>query len=65
MQKYGRALLKGIGVLRVQWPDSTPPIHRATASQGEIVAGELFADGSLDGIAMKTPLGVRQKTWTS
>ena len=45
--EYGRALSKGIGVLRVQWPDSTPSIHTATASRVEIVAGELLADGSL------------------
>ena len=45
--EYGRALSKGIGVLRVQWPDSTPSIHTATASRVEIVPGELLADGSL------------------
>lgn len=45
--EYGRALSKGIGVLRVQWPDSTPSIHTATASRVEIVPAELLADGSL------------------
>ena len=47
--EYGRALSKGIGVLRVQWPDSTPSIHTATASRVEIVPGELLADGTLAG----------------
>lgn len=50
--EYGRALAKGIGVIRVQWPDSTPSIHTATASRVKIVAGELLADGSLAGIAI-------------
>lgn len=50
--EYGRALSKGIGVLRVQWPDSTPSIHTATASRVEIVRGELRADGSLAGSAI-------------
>jgi hypothetical protein len=50
--EYGRALSKGIGVLRVQWPDSTPSIHTATASRVEIVPGELLADGSLAGSAI-------------
>lgn len=34
--EYGRALSKGIGVLRVQWPDSTPSVHTSTASRAEI-----------------------------
>lgn len=50
--EYGRALSKGIGVLRVQWPDSTPSIHTATASRVEIVAGELLGDGSLATVAI-------------
>ena len=50
--EYGRALSKGIGVLRVQWPDSTPSIHTATSSRVEIVAGELLADGTLAAIAI-------------
>jgi hypothetical protein len=45
--EYGRALSKGIGVLRVQWPDSTPSIHTGTASRAEILAGELDAIGRL------------------
>lgn len=50
--EYGRALAKGIGVLRVQWPDSTPSIHTATASRVELVPGELLANGSLAGSAI-------------
>ena len=45
--EYGRALSKGIGVLRVQWPDSTPSVHTGTASRAEILAGELDAAGRL------------------
>lgn len=45
--EYGRALSKGIGVLRAQWPDSTPSIHTATASLVEIVPDELLAHGAL------------------
>lgn len=50
--EYGRALSKGIGVLRVQWPDSTPSIHTATASRVEIVSSELLADGSFADITI-------------
>ena len=50
--EYGRALSKGIGVLRVQWPDSSPSIHTATASRVEIVGDELIAGGSLAGSAI-------------
>lgn len=39
--EYGRALAKGIGVLRVQWPDLTPSIYTGTASRAEILASEL------------------------
>lgn len=50
--EYGRALSKGIGLLRVQWPDSTPSTHTATASRVEIVPCELLVDGSLTNIAI-------------
>lgn len=46
MAEYGRALAKGIGVLRVTWPDSTPSVFTETASRAEIVAAELLADGT-------------------
>lgn len=45
--EFGRALAKGIGVLRVQWPDATPSIHTATASRVELVPTELNAEGTL------------------
>lgn len=39
--EYGRALAKGIPILRVGWPDSTPSQMTGTASRAEIVEGEL------------------------
>lgn len=45
--EYGRALAKGIGVLRVQWPDSTPSATTATASRVELLNTELSIDGQL------------------
>lgn len=51
--EYGRALSKGIGVLRVEWPDSTPSIHTSTASRAEILAGELDATGMLSDSALE------------
>lgn len=35
--EFGRALAKGISVLRVGWPDSTPSIRTGTASRAELV----------------------------
>lgn len=45
--EYGRALSKCIGVVRVQWPDSTPSIHTGTASRVELLPEELKEDGCL------------------
>lgn len=45
--EYGRALAKGIGVLRVQWPDATPSATTSTASRVELLAEDLQADGQL------------------
>lgn len=45
--EYGRALAKGIGVLRIQWPDSTPSAKTATASRVELLPDELSASGVL------------------
>jgi hypothetical protein len=45
--EWGRALSKGIGVLSVDWPDSTPSIHTGTASRVELVSGEINVDGTL------------------
>jgi len=46
--EFGRALAKGIGVLRVQWPDATPSIFTATSSRVELVPSELDSEGRLD-----------------
>lgn len=45
--EYGRALAKGMGVLRVQWPDATPCATTSTASRVELLAADLRADGQL------------------
>lgn len=45
--EYGRALAKGIGVLRVQWPDATPCATTSTASRVELLAADVQADGQL------------------
>ncbi|MDB5870640.1 MAG: hypothetical protein JWQ07_82 [Ramlibacter sp.] len=45
--EYGRALAKGIGVLRVQWPDSTPSIRTETSSRVELLANEFNSAGQL------------------
>jgi TIR domain len=50
--EFGRALAKGIGVLRVQWPDTTPSIHTATASRAELVLSEIDTHGKLSSIAL-------------
>ena len=39
--EFGRALAKGISVLRVGWPDATPSIRTATASRAELVPAEV------------------------
>lgn len=51
--EYGRALAKGIGVLRVQWPDATPSATTSTASRVELLPAELQADGQLAEVAVK------------
>lgn len=42
-EEFGRALAKNIGVLRVQWPDTTPSTETQTCSRVEIVPEELNA----------------------
>lgn len=39
--EFGRALAKGISVLRVGWPDSTPSARTATASRAELLPEEV------------------------
>jgi hypothetical protein len=42
--EFGRALAKGIAILRIGWPDSTPSIRTLTAARAEIVAEEIDAE---------------------
>lgn len=51
--EYGRALAKGIGVLKVQWPDATPCATTSTASRVELMAADLQADGQFIDAAMQ------------
>jgi hypothetical protein len=39
--EFGRALAKGISVLRIGWPDATPSVRTATASRVELLAEEI------------------------
>lgn len=39
--EFGRALAKGISVLRVGWPDATPSVRTATASRAELLPEEV------------------------
>jgi len=39
--EFGRALAKGISVLRVGWPDSTPSVRTGTASRAELLPDEI------------------------
>lgn len=41
--EFGRALAKGIGVLRIGWPDSTPSVRTATASRAELLPQDVDA----------------------
>jgi hypothetical protein len=46
--EFGRALAKGIAVLQVGWPDSTPSARTATASRAELLPEEVdMATGRL------------------
>lgn len=51
--EYARALSKSIGVLQVQWPDSTPSIHTETASRVELIKEELDQLGRLAETALE------------
>lgn len=47
-EEYGRALAKNIGVLRVQWPDTTPSADTQTCSRVELIESEVDpASGAL------------------
>ncbi|WP_022962737.1 toll/interleukin-1 receptor domain-containing protein [Halopseudomonas pelagia] len=52
--EFGRALAKGISVLRVGWPDCTPSSRTATASRAELLPEEVdVATGRLDDNAVE------------
>lgn len=41
--EFGRALAKGISVLRIGWPDATPSVRTETASRAELLPKEVDA----------------------
>jgi hypothetical protein len=45
--EYGRALAKGIGVLRVEWPDAAAAAVTRTSSLAKLTAGDFTPDGQL------------------
>lgn len=57
--EFGRALAKGISVLRVGWPDFTPSVRTATASRAELLPEELdsvtgrLADAAIERICLQ------------
>jgi len=52
--EFGRALAKGVAVLRVEWPDMTPSIRTATTSRAELLATEIDAStGRLEDSAIE------------
>jgi len=57
--EFGRALAKGISVLRVGWPDATPSARTATASRAELLPEEVnqttgrLADDAVDRICLQ------------
>lgn len=52
--EFGRALAKGISVLRVGWPDFTPSVRTATASRAELLPDEVDAGtGRLADVAVE------------
>jgi hypothetical protein len=52
--EFGRALAKGISVLRVGWPDATPSARTGTASRAELLPEEVDpATGRLADVAVE------------
>lgn len=57
--EFGRALAKGISVLRIGWPDSTPSVRTGTASRAELLPEEVntetgrLADAAIDRISLQ------------
>ncbi|UAN02012.1 toll/interleukin-1 receptor domain-containing protein [Achromobacter mucicolens] len=50
--EYGRALAKGIGVLRVQWPEAQPSSVTGTSSLIQLAVADFNAAGSLQADAL-------------
>lgn len=50
--EYGRALAKGIGVLRVQWPTATPSKITGTSSLVPLALSDFRPDETLDAAAL-------------
>lgn len=50
--EYGRALAKGIGVLRVQWPTAQPSSIAGTSSLVQLTVDDFKADGSVEPVAL-------------
>lgn len=50
--EYGRALAKGIGILRVQWPDCTPSTITGTSSLVELISTEFESNQTLSAGAL-------------
>lgn len=50
--EYGRALAKGIGVLRVQWPTATPSKITGTSSLVPLAATDFRSDETLEAAAL-------------
>lgn len=50
--EYGRALAKGIGVLRVEWPMATPADVTGTSSLVQLIKSDLRPDSSLQPAAL-------------
>lgn len=51
--EFGRALAKGISVLRIGWPDSTPSARTATVSRAELLPTEVDKEtGRIDTSAL-------------
>jgi TIR domain len=51
-EEFGKALAKNIGVLRVQWPDSSPDPRTQTCSRVELIPSEIGVTGLLDATAI-------------
>ncbi|PTR00277.1 TIR domain-containing protein [Paraburkholderia sp. GV068] len=51
--EFGRALAKGISVLRIGWPDQTPSPRTGTASRVELLASDVQGSGRVSADAIE------------